>query len=71
MSPRNFFVTLLFSLEDKKNRKKYAAHFSEILDPPLVHVLVVADGPGAGLKGGGSEYFQTALILNQHAFINI
>ena len=55
----------------KKNPNKYAAPFSEILDPALV--LVVADGrPGAGLRGGGGlEYLKTALMLNQHAFKKI
>ena len=53
MSPRSILVTPPFLVRSKKKSKKYATPFSEILDPPLVHVLVVADGPGAGLRGGG------------------
>ena len=52
MSLRSILVTDPFLVKRPKNlKKKYAGPFSEILDPPLV--LVVADGRGAGLKGGG------------------
>ena len=69
MNPRSILVTDPFLIKmQKKNRKKYAGPFSEILDPPLV--LVVTDGGGAGLSGG-SEYLKTTLILNQQALIKI
>ena len=48
MSPSSILITDPFL---QKMEKKYAGPFSEILDPPLV--LVVADGRGAGLRGGG------------------
>ena len=51
MSPRSILLTDPFLVKRPKTSKKYAGPFSEILDPPLE--LVVADGRGAGLRGGG------------------
>ena len=72
MSPMSILVTPPFLVKrQKKKSEKICGPFSEILDLPLV--LVVADGLGTGLRGGGggSEYLKTALILNQYAFIKI
>ena len=55
MSLRSILVTDPFLVKRPKN----ADPFSEILDPPLV--LVVADGRGAGLGGGGVGVFKNSL----------